>query len=164
MASEWLSRREYARKRGGTEGAVRWQIKVGRIVPRVSDGRISRQQADEAWLQHSSRRPPPSRSTPSPSAQIGALTAKAELIEHRLTADEASYIGRAAMSEQWQWQALEIQGRLLTLPACYSEQLAQTLGCDLLCARRILERFAHLLLTDLGALADQAAAAVERLH
>lgn len=156
-----VSQQKFAELAGVTPKAIRKARQAGRLVAIVGGTDLDIEAPlNQAFLALHRR-----GATMLPGdAQIGALVAKAELIEHRLTADEASYVDRAAMSEQWQWQALEIQGRLLTLPARYSEQLAQTLGCDLLCARRILERFAHLLLTDLGALADQAAASVERLH
>jgi hypothetical protein len=47
-----LSRRRYAAERGVTEGAIRKQIRVGRIVP-TKDGKIDPAQADEAWYRWS---------------------------------------------------------------------------------------------------------------
>jgi hypothetical protein len=97
-------------------------------------------------------------------AQIAALLAKADLVRHQLEQDEAGYVDRAAMAERWEWDALAVKARLLTVPARYADQIAQTVGCDPLTGRRLLERFTHLLVTELDGLADEARAAVERLH
>jgi len=101
---------------------------------------------------------------PTAAAQIAALTAKRELLEHEIEQDEASYIDRAQMVELWEWEAIAVQARLLTLPARYADQVSATLGCSWLCARRILEQLVHLLLKELNGLEDQVRDAVERLH
>jgi hypothetical protein len=106
----------------------------------------------------------PNAAALSSNAQVSALIAKAALVQHELEQDEASYIGRAEMAERWEMEAIEIQARLLTIPARYADQVARTVGCDLLTARRILEKFTHLLLSELDELEDEARAAVERLH
>jgi hypothetical protein len=97
-------------------------------------------------------------------AQIAALVAKAELVQHQLEVDEQSYVDRVEMAERWQWEALAIKARLLTIPARYATQLSTTVGCELPTARRILEKFTHLLLSELDGLEDEARTAVERLH
>jgi hypothetical protein len=54
-----VSRQEYARMRGVTEGAVRYQIRAGWIRPDGATGKIDTEQADRVWpLTHTRGRDP----------------------------------------------------------------------------------------------------------
>jgi hypothetical protein len=156
-----VSQQKFAELAGVTPKAVRKARQAGRLVAIVGGTDLDTEAPlNQAFL---ALHRPGAAMLPG-DAQIGALVAKAALIQHRLEQDEASYIDRAEMTTLWQENARELQRRLTTFPVRHARQVAATLGCDVATARRILERFAPLLSAEFAGFEIEARDAVERLH
>jgi hypothetical protein len=144
---------QYARMRGVSERTIRYQIEQGRIET-LPDGRIDAVQADESWWIRRNARSTMQGEAGRRNAQAKLIDAgvRIRLARHQLEAMRERYIDRSETSMQIANEIQAFVSELHTLPISkqYQRALAADLRVTQAAARRILERFVTLILSEIG--------------
>jgi hypothetical protein len=165
MAKGGMSLREYARTRGVAQRAIQQQVEAGTI--RLVNGRVDPMQADNSW--GLIRRASPlgqhqndDAGRRSARAKIAVAVARLRLFRERYDRARDRYVDRAEAIEVARSEADYVLDALSAAPAARVEAFAAELAIEPVVARRILDRFVSLALSEIGDLRRQAVRDAER--
>ena len=160
-----VSLREYARRRGVTEGAVRKAVKTGRITPEP-DGSIDVEKADKEWVENTldpkikTDTPHMEESIPADSSSGGKpsytkiKTAhelyKAQMTQLALQEKKGQLIHKDMVKTQVYKLGRQVRDSWLNWPARISALMAAELGVDEHTLHTTLERYVREHLHDIG--------------
>jgi hypothetical protein len=163
MAKGGMSLREYARTRGVAQRAIQQQVEAGTI--RLVNGRVDPVQADNSWgLIRRARMSvqDDDAGRRSARAKIAVAVARLRLFRERYDRARDRYVDRAEAIEVARSEADYVLDALSAAPAARVEAFAAALAIEPAIARRILDRFVSLALSEIGDLRRQAVRDAER--
>lgn len=154
----FMSIRGYAKLRDASEGTIRYHIRAGAILLR--NGKVDVAQADLAWARrrHQSRSNPGAQTA---AARIRRARAKLALAQDEVTKLDDEYAESSTARAQYQAEAGYVIAQLKAMPALEAASVAQQLGITPEEAKRLLDQFIELCLSDLGDLRGRLAGVVD---